>query len=96
MVLDISVEHIRAAPLRHASPQGQAPCLSCTGGPAELGAMPASRNLQAENPRMRPTPWLTTPSRTLAPLTRDRRVDVAVIVAGITGVTTAVLIKALI
>ena len=42
---------------------------------------------------MRPSPWLTIPARAFAPPSRDVRVDVAVVGAGVSGVTAAVLLK---
>ncbi|MCC6989745.1 MAG: FAD-dependent oxidoreductase [Acidobacteria bacterium] len=43
---------------------------------------------------MQPSPWLTDPARAYAPLDSDRRVDVVVVGAGITGVTAAYLLRA--
>lgn len=42
---------------------------------------------------MRSSPWLTIPTRTFQPPARDVSVDVAVVGAGITGVTAAALLK---
>lgn len=42
---------------------------------------------------MKPSPWMSVPARAFAPLARDLTVDVAVVGGGITGVTTAVLLK---
>jgi ribulose 1,5-bisphosphate synthetase/thiazole synthase len=41
---------------------------------------------------MRPSPWLTTPSRAFPPPSRDVQVDVAIVGAGVSGVTAAVLL----
>jgi glycine/D-amino acid oxidase-like deaminating enzyme/nitrite reductase/ring-hydroxylating ferredoxin subunit len=42
---------------------------------------------------MRPTPWLTTPARSFPPPLRDVHVDVAIVGAGVSGVTAAILLK---
>lgn len=42
---------------------------------------------------MRPSPWLTTPARAFPPPSRDVQVDVAIVGAGVSGVTAAVLLK---